>query len=243
MAYFVKFFLYKVYLVAERRYNPPMDTPAINALGARQRSLLTALLEKKDGLTADELAAQLDITRSAVHQHLSALEQSGYIERDIRAPQGGRPGFAWRLTERGVHLFPKQYAMFSDLLIRSIKEKLGSEGLAQSMRSLGKTLAGQHLHQLANKKPADKISEVTTIMQQLGYQARKAKDPGKDLPLIDARNCIYHHLAKDHAEVCELDLALLETLLDADIEHVECMVRGGKACQFRVGKRRSKKRK
>jgi hypothetical protein len=30
------------------------------------------------------------------------------------------------------------------------------------------------------------------------------------------------------------DLALLSSLLDADIEHVECMLRGGVVCRFRV---------
>jgi hypothetical protein len=52
--------------------------------------------------------------------------------------------------------------------------------------------------------------------------------------MIDARNCVYHHLAAEHPEVCELDLALLSSLLGGKIEHVECMVRGGASCRFRL---------
>ena len=204
-----------------------METPGITALGSRQRDLLTALLENKAGLTADELAERLDVTRSAVHQHLTALEGDGYIDKEVRSPKGGRPGFAWRLTERGVHLFPKQYALFSDLLIRSIKDKLGSDGLTNALRSLGETLATQHAHRLEGKKPAEKIEEVAGIMRELGYQSRSANDPGHKLPLIDARNCIYHHLAREHREVCQLDLALLETLLESDIDRMHGARRRG----------------
>ena len=73
-------------------------------------------------------------------------------------------------------------------------------------------------------------------MRELGYQARTAIDQPGALPLIDARNCVYHHLAREHREVCDFDLALLSTLLDSDIEHVECMLRGGVACRFRARK-------
>lgn len=216
-----------------------METSTITAFGARQRQLLTLLLENKAGLSADELAKRLEISRSAVHQHLTALERDGYVEKEAREPKGGRPGFAWRLTERGVHVFPKHYALFSDLLIRSLKEKLGSEVLADIFKDLGRNLARDYAPRLKGETPEDQIRHVAAIMQDLGYQARAAPDSQAELPLIDARNCIYHHLAREHREVCELDLALLSSLLDADIEHVECMVRGGGACRFRVLKRES----
>ena len=210
------------------------ETAAIRTLGAGQRRLLTLLLEVKAGLTIDELAAGMKVSRSAVHQHLTALERDEFVEKHGRASTGGRPGFVWRLTERGVHLFPKQYALFSDLLIRSLKKKLGSKRLIGALRDLGTELASQHAHRLQGMSTEQQIEEVARIMLELGYQTRIGRDPGHVLPLIDARNCIYHHLARDHREVCELDLALLSTLLKADIEHVECMVRGGNACRFRV---------
>jgi len=211
-----------------------MDTSTISTLGERQRQLLTLLLETKAGLSAAELASRLDISRNAVHQHLTALERDGYLEKQARAARGGRPGYAWRLSTRGVHLFPKQYALFSDLLIRSLKEKLGSEGLVGLFRNLGGTLAENYLPRLQGKTVEQQIEAVAAIMQELGYQAQTAPDAEAKLPLIDARNCIYHHLADEHREVCELDLALLSSLLKADIEHVECMVRGGAACRFKV---------
>lgn len=214
-----------------------MKTESLSTFGERQHQLLTLLLETKSGLSADDLAGRLEISRSAVHQHLTALERDGYIEKHAREPRGGRPGYAWRLTDRGIHLFPKHYALFSDLLIESLKDKLGSEGLTGILRDLGARLARDYAPQLEGLTPEEQIAATVKIMQELGYQARTSPDVEGSLPIIDARNCVYHHLAREHREVCDFDLALLSSLLGgAKIEHLECMVRGGGACRFRVRK-------
>ena len=213
----------------------------IAAFGERQQRLLTLLLENKQGQSADELARALDISRSAVHQHLSVLAGGGYVEKTAQAPKGGRPGYAWRLSERGVHLFPKHYAMFAELLLGGMKGDLGSEGLGEAMQRMGRLLGEQNLHRVRGRTPAERIEELARIMRELGYQSRTAQGEEGELPLIEARNCIWHDLARRHREVCELDLALMDTLLDADVEHAECMVRGGTACRFRVHPRGKEK--
>ena len=45
--------------------------------GDRQRELLEKLLFKKTGLTIDDLAKKLKISRNAVQQHTLALEKGG----------------------------------------------------------------------------------------------------------------------------------------------------------------------
>lgn len=115
-----------------------------------------------------------------------------------------------------------------------LKEQLGSGDLVKLLRELGSSLAKDYAYRLEGKTREAQIEPVTEIMQEVGYQARTSADGNRGLPLIDARNRIYYHLAREHREVCELDLALLSSLLDTDIEHVECMVRGGRACKFRV---------
>jgi len=211
-----------------------MTTPTISALGNRQQQLLLALLEHKSGLGADELADLLDISRSAIHQHLSVLENGGLIEKLVRPSTGGRPSHAWRLTDEGVDLFPKQYALFSGLMIQTLKKSLGPEGLIEVLRQLGRDIAEEVAPRLRDKSVAERIEATAGIMRELGYQARAIKDDRHALPMIDARNCVYHQLAREHSEVCELDLALLSSLLGRDIEHVECMLRGGEACRFRA---------
>jgi predicted ArsR family transcriptional regulator len=68
-------------------------------------------------------------------------------------------------------------------------------------------------------------------MTELGYEAEASTDQKQ--PTIEACNCLYHHVAASHPEVCEFDLALLRGVTGADVEHDECMVRGGSVCRFR----------
>jgi DeoR family transcriptional regulator, suf operon transcriptional repressor len=211
-----------------------MHASTIDAFGEGQRRLLTLLLETKAGLTADELAERLAVSRSAVHQHLTALERDGYVAKQTLAPKGGRPGYGWTLTDGGVHLFPKQYALLASLLVQALKQTSSSAELVRVLRFLGTKLAAEHVERLRGKSRKEQIVIVAEIMRELGYHARTATDGEAPLPLIDARNCVYHHLAAEHREVCELDLALLSSLLGGKIEHLECMVRGGASCRFRL---------
>ncbi len=203
--------------------------------GNRQHEFLETLLLHKKGLTIDELSRELGITRTAVQQHALSLEQAGYVEKGSLTTTGGRPGQVFVLSEKGIDLFPKQYSWFSELLLKSMKSELGTAGLEAKMREIGRNLAQGIKSRLQGLPLADKIREVANIMQELGYKAEAPTENGKDLPVITAHNCIYHHLAQEMEEVCQLDTALLETLLDKEILHEECMVReGGEVCRFRI---------
>ncbi len=202
--------------------------------GHRQHALLEALLFQKNGLTIDELANKLGITRTAVQQHALTLEQGGYIEKGNLTNTGGRPGQVYILSKNGIELFPKQYSWFAELLLKSIKDQLGSPGLEEKLKEIGKGLAQNLKPKLQGLSLIEKIKEVSNIMQTLGYKTELELKDGEELPVLKAHNCIYHHLAQDFEEVCQLDCALLESLLDKEIEHEECMVRDGNVCKFKI---------
>ena len=44
-------------------------------------------------------------------------------------------------------------------------------------------------------------------------------------------------LAKAHPDVCRFDLAFMEAATGRPVQHLECLVRGGHACRFRLGPR------
>lgn len=202
--------------------------------GQRQQELLEALLVNKEGSTIDELSAQLGITRTAVQQHTLALEQGGYIERGSLTTTGGRPSQVYVLSQKGNELFPKQYSWFSELLLNSLKSELGEEGLEEKMRQIGRQLSEGLKSKIAGLDSRQKIEGVSKMMAELGFKAEAVVEKGGELPVIRASNCIYHQLAQEFEEVCQLDIALLESLLDGNVSHEECMVRGGKVCKFKI---------
>lgn len=205
--------------------------------GQRQRELLEKLLFNKKGLTIESLAAELGISRNAVQQHTLALEKGGYVEKGELTSTKGRPSRVYILSQSGIDLFPKQYSWFSELLLNSLKDQLGNDGLEEKMREIGRNLAMSLKPNLKSLDLSEKINEVSQIMQGLGFETQVVEEGGENLPSIKAHNCVYHHLATEFEEVCQLDCSLLENLLDSEIEHEECIVRGGEVCKFKINKR------
>src|SRR5438874_13494469 len=109
----------------------------VEVFGDRQQDLLKLLLKKRQGLKIEQISEELGITRPATRAHLVALERLGYVERGELVASGGRPSQSYRLSQKGYDLFPKQYSWFSEILLESLNQKMGSAGLKELMVKLG----------------------------------------------------------------------------------------------------------
>jgi predicted ArsR family transcriptional regulator len=199
-----------------------------------QQAVLDQLLEHKAGATLDELVALVGLSRTAINQHLIALERDGYIRKATPRKSGGRPQHVYVLTEEGTNRFPKQYSWFSKLLIQMLRDRLGEEEAGRYMYDLGVRMSADLIPRLVGKNRVERIAEIVKIMNETGFVARTTSPNGADkLPRVECKNCVYHDLSKDYPEVCRFDIGFLSGLMGAEIEHQECMQRGGTACRFR----------
>lgn len=205
----------------------------LEILGDRQKQLLELLLKTKSGLTVDELSQGLKITRNAVRQHLATLESDGLIALGSTRPSGGRPQQLYRLTEKGKEVFPRHYSWFAQLVIEAIKREQGAEGLRKRLASIGSSVAAQLRAQTPGLETREqKVEKLAAVMEQLGYNARTAAVTDKAL-VIEADNCVFHELAIKNPEVCHFDLAMMGTFTGSNVDHQECMARGGNVCRFK----------
>ena len=202
--------------------------------GDTQQRLLSQLLDCKSGLTIDEIAARLEISRSAVKQHLTGLERNGFVARSSSRKTGGRPGNLYVLTDVGIDSFPKKYSWFSRILFESLRSKISPGEFGRYMFNLGVDMSAGAIPRLVGKTRIERIVEITKIMNETGFAARVIDaEEGDKLPRIECKNCVYHDLSKDYVEVCQFDIGFISGLMGADIDHQECMQRGGQACRFR----------
>ena len=212
--------------------------PMLDTLGQRQQQLLHCLLQNPDGATVDDLTRSLGITHNAVRQHLTALERDEFVTRGATRPTGRRPEQTFVLSPRGRELFPRQYNWLGDLLVESLRTDEGGPALTKRMRALGKRVGEQMKGETGTSKPvAERIRKLAEAMRTIGYESA-AEAPVKKgaLPGIAAHNCVFHHLAAKYPEVCHFDLALMAAVTGAEVQHAECMVRGGNVCRFRFRK-------
>jgi len=211
-----------------------MDASQLPLNGTTQQQILVLLLDKKDGLTVDQFVDHFGIGRTAVNQHLSYLQRDGYVAVGRHKRTGGRPSKVYVLTDDGVNLFPKKYSWFSGLLLQALQDEIGAERVGQYLRRLGVQKGREAMDRVAGKRLAERVYDVVGIMNETGFDAKVIASQGDDtIPRIECKNCVYHNLARDYPAVCQFDLGILSTLMETEVEHQDCMVRGGSACRFR----------
>lgn len=203
-------------------------------ISSRQHQILKLLLENKQGLSIDEIAKALSISRNAVAQHFASLEKKGYLQPCALNKTAGRPVRKYSLTIAGLNYFPKQYAWFSELILMDLKQSMGSEAFAAYLHKLAETLSQHLLPQFTDKNTAERVQMLLNIMDDLGFQTKVSENPESLQVAIEASNCIYHDLAQKHEEICEFDRTLISSLLAKNIDQVSCMAKGDHICAFKI---------
>lgn len=206
----------------------------MRAQGTRREHLLRLLLERKTGRTVEELARSLRVSRNAVRQHLTSLLAEGLVAKGSMQATGGRPEQLYMLSTAGHENFPRKYSWFSELLLDSLKAEKGEAALVARFEKLGGQV-GMQLQQTHHPSAnvSERVKHLATVMHELGYEAAPTDVTGRQLPMIEAANCVFHHLATRFPEICHFDLALLSTFVGRPVSHDECIVRGGHVCRFK----------
>ena len=200
--------------------------------GDTQQRLLRQLLQSRDGLGVEDLCERLHVTHNAVRQHLTTLTVRGLVQRVAPVTTGGRPQARYALTGEGRELFPRNYGAIAAALVAQLQLKLGDDQVGVMLQELGATVASTQ-PPLQGGSSEMLARELAERLDALGYEAMPARH-GDDWQ-VEAFNCVFHGLARRHPEVCGFDIAYMEGVSGRRIHHMECIVRGGHACRFRLG--------
>lgn len=199
---------------------------------SRQQQILNLLLNHESGLSIDDMALQLGISRNAVKQHLTGLEAQQLVRQAALTSTGGRPARNYTLSEQGRNQFPKQYSWFCSLVLEGVFTDMPTPEREQLMHKMGLKLATSLAPKFAGKSPEAKLEILLELMQSLGYHA--SFDASESNGWIKAANCVYHDLAQQYPEICRFDQALIETLLGRKVEQTDCMAKQDCSCRFKL---------
>ena len=207
------------------RASPQTSTPP----KATRDALLEELLRAKPaGLTLDELAGRLGVTRTAVRQQDTALERDGLVVHVGSRPSGRRPSRTYGLTHQGLESFPRRYDLLSLNLFRAIRERVGDDTAEEVLMTMADDVAAEWLPYLVGLDPEARRAAVVTILDQLGYHAAVA--PGG--VGVAAVNCVFHNVANETRAVCRFDERLVSLLLGEPLGLTSCMADGESSCVF-----------
>lgn len=234
---YVFIILYTFFTAYAKRFYLESNMPnTLPFAGQTQTSLLHVLMRSRTALALDEIATQIGVTKTAARQHILSLQQGGFVQQigaDMaQTKRRGRPTYAYEISNEGRELFARQYALFSEKIIIMMQDVLDDKQFKKQMQKLGELIAEDLAHNLPKPKrgvspSSEVLQKLANIMREIGYDAHLSGDNE-----VTAHNCVFHKLAENCENVCEVDLSLMRKLTGKKPVHKECMVRDGKVCKF-----------
>jgi predicted ArsR family transcriptional regulator len=210
----------------------------MRALHHNQQEILKYLLNHSEGATLDELASHLGITKTAVKEHILKIESHGYITFVDSRGAVGRPRRRYLLSSEGHDAFPKQYSWLSNVLLEMLAETIGQEGITNLMINLADKLSESMKAKFEGaKSSAELLGLINTVMNDLGYQTTVKQSDVRKGAVLEATNCVYHSVAKQHPELCGFDVQFLKNVSGLNVELESCIARGGSVCRFCLRKK------
>jgi DeoR family suf operon transcriptional repressor len=202
------------------------------ALSDTQRRVLVAV--KRHGeATADELATTLEISSSAVRQHLSVLRSADLIAARRERGQPGRPADHYHATERTEPLFETTDGDFSIELLGDIEAE-DPELVDRIFERRRRRLVETAQDQLTGKPIDERVSAVTDLLDAQGFLADFDKlDDGHFR--INLHNCPIWTVANRFRQACNAELDFLRELIpDATVQRVTHKTAGAHTCAYDI---------
>ena len=203
-------------------------------LSGRGKELVLALKHAGEA-TAEELAARLGVTVSAVRQQLDGLAADGLVAWRPQSRGRGRPTHVYRLTRAAEPLFPKAYGGLTNELLGYVAEADPSlvDDIFDRRRQRRLEGARQRLAPLAGDFGAQ-VAELARILDEDGYLASFEARPDGSFRIVE-HNCAVLDVAERYGQACSSEIAFLrQALPEARVERVSHMIAGGHACAYEV---------
>jgi DeoR family suf operon transcriptional repressor len=210
----------------------PAPTPSLASLPTTRRALLVAL-KKRGEASAEDLAAQLAITVSAVRQHLAGLVGDGLVAHRAERGRPGRPRHRYHLTEAGESLFPRRYGDLANELLTYVEDE-DPELVERVFERRRVRRVEQARERLAGLGFGEQVEELARILDEDGYLAHVERTADGAWRIVEY-NCAILSVALRYGTACGTELSFLrEVLPGATVERVAHMVAGSHHCAYEV---------
>ena len=178
-----------------------LETVSFGELMITARQKVLTYLTKNRSASAREVSRALKMSAATVRHHLRVLTSDGRLEIESTRGRDGRG------RPEKVYSIPR--AALGDNLSALADALLTEAGRSVRMEALAKRLAGES--DLKNQPVAKRLSLVVEKLNQMNYHAKW--EAGAAGPRIIFGHCPYAAVLKNHPELCQMDVALLSSLL------------------------------
>jgi predicted ArsR family transcriptional regulator len=198
------------------------------------RGRIVALL-RRGALTADDIASELRVTRSAIRAQITGMERDGVVRRAGQRPGTTRPSHVFVLTPEVEQLLSTAYIPLLTQVVDVFAAGLPSDQLETLLRQAGKQLADELSRgkRLAGSLGARVAMASDMMNEQLGATTRVEENGGY---VIRGFGCPLAALTGKHPGVCLAMESLVAQVVGAPVR--ECCDRDERPrCCFEIRRR------
>ena len=189
-------------------------------------------LHQQSHATVKELASVLGLTSTGVRQHLTVLERDGMVQAQEERGRVGRPAYVYSLTVKGESFYPKNYDVLANMLIEEIRALAGTDALQRVLRRVSARMAEQRMDRVEGRPLAERVQETAAILREMGCVAECEQNGGEFY--LHQCTCPYPNVAKRNSGVCALEVDFVRRLTGGDARLVTSLLRGDRACTYRI---------
>jgi predicted ArsR family transcriptional regulator len=195
------------------------------------RGRIVSLLQA-GGLTSDDIASKLGLTRSAVRAQITAMERDGVVRRVGKRPGTTRPSQIFELTPEVEQVLSKAYIPLLTTLVDVFGGALTAQQVDALLRQTGKALANELSR--GRRLSGNLASRAATASQMLNdYLGATTHVEANGAIIIRGAGCPLAALTGKHRGVCLAMESLVTEIVGTPVH--ECCDRNERPrCCFEI---------
>ncbi len=170
-----------------------LPRPVTQGTAARIMELL-----RRGSMTVDDLAAALDLTRTAVRAQLATLQHDELIELRGHRRGTSKPARTYGVTMQAELLFSRAYIPILTELLHVLAARMSPTEFDSTMREVGRGVMANRA--LARGPLRDRVASASSLLNDLGGLSDVAEEDG--LYVIRSHGCPLAAATAAHPEAC-----------------------------------------
>jgi predicted ArsR family transcriptional regulator len=184
-------------------------------------------------VTVDELAGELQLTRTTIVNHLNSLMGEGYVRRSGLRRGRRRPSVIYKLTPSADRIFPQMYEEFLTDVLEDLSSRRPTN-IKQVIRGVRDRWIARDLPAVEGLRGKQRINRTLDVLSKRGFMP-VLQSRGR-VPVLQQHNCPLVRLCERYPDVPDLVLRWIKALFGTPATRLGCIAIGNASCSYVLGR-------
>jgi predicted ArsR family transcriptional regulator len=192
------------------------------------------LMRVRNGVTVEEVARELSLTRTTISNHLKSLMSEGLVARSGLRRGPRRPSVLYVLTADADRIFPQLYEEFANEVLAEIAVSRAPQ-MERVLRGVGDRWIARDMVRVKGQRGRHRFDRALEVLARRGFMpSMKAKG---SVVTLQHFNCPLRHLCSGFPAVRRMILRWIQALFGVRVRQTACICTGNPSCAYSLGSR------